>query len=181
LKKSSHKTARRYARALFELCEPSRLEITRQALFDFTALWEESPEIRINLLNPALPLTQRSAALQTIAGRILESDPHWPGFLTLLLNNKRLGDIRAIAQAFAQIVAEVKKLLSLRISSAFALPSEEQNSISAKISSEFGSLASIEWTVDPELIGGLRIKAGDRLLDGSLKGSLDRLRTQLMG
>ena len=74
----------------------------------------------------------------------------------------------------------MKKLLSMELTSAAELNEEERKRILQKIKEQCGSGATIAWKVNPELIGGMSLKIGDRLLDGTVKGSLEKLREQLM-
>ena len=180
MKKQSRSIARKYANALFELYQIPELEGLKDSLFEALRLWEEHAGLRENLLNPALSLHDRSDVLRAIGQKIRPADAHFTNFLVLLLQNKRLADLRSIAEAFSAIIDEVKKVLALQIKSAFELPAAEKEGIARKFQSDYGSAVSIEWVVDPSLIGGMSIKTGDRLLDGSLKGALERLRAELL-
>ncbi|MBX7142949.1 MAG: ATP synthase F1 subunit delta [Oligoflexia bacterium] len=180
MSKTAGKVSRRYARALFELCAPAQVEKMRDSLNTFAKLWQKSTELREALINPALPLAQRAAALRDIGLRIADNNETFANFLQLLLDKGRLSGIVGIATSFSKMVDELKKLLALEITSAFPLPAMEQSAIQNKIQAEFGSLASIEWRTDRALLGGLLVKSGDRLLDGSVRGSLEKVRGLLL-
>lgn len=180
MRKQSRSIARKYASALFELYQLPQLDALKSSLFEAVRLWEDNSALRESLLNPALPLEERSQALRSLAQLIRPEDTNFSNFLVLLLRNKRLPELRLIADALSGIIDEVKRVLALRISSAFEIPLAEKDLIKSRIESEYGSMASIEWAVDPALIGGMIIKSGDKLLDGSLKGALDRLRVELL-
>lgn len=174
------KIAKRYARALFELCDQNNLESTHAALVAFKDLWENNKEMRDALKNPANPLPERHAALAKIAGRVKSGDKHFENFLALLLDNGRLAAIASISATFAVMIDQLRKRLALEITSAFPIDAGEQKEIQDKIQRDFGSLASISWQVAPEILGGLRIKAGDRLLDSSVNGALENLKNTLI-
>lgn len=180
MSKTAGKVSRRYARALFDLCQPAQVEKMRDAVSAFAQLWQKSAELREALLNPALPLAQRNAALREIGLRMADNNETFANFLQLLLSKGRLAGMPGIAISFTKMVDELKRLLSLEITSAFPLPAAEQSSIQSKVQSDFGSLASIEWKVDRTLLGGLLVKSGDKLLDGSVRGSIERVRGLLM-
>ena len=77
------------------------------------------------------------------------------------------------------MIDALKKALSLKVTSAFAVPEEEVQSAKQKVQEAFGGLASIAWEVDKSLIGGVRIEAGDKVLDNSIKNSLEKIRAEL--
>ena len=181
MKKHSRNIARKYARALFELYQLSEVDNLKASLLQTVQLWEDNLQLRDAMLNPAFSLGERSEALRAIAQNIRPNDTNFANFLALVLKNKRLPELRPIAEALAVIIDEVKKVLSLHISSAFEVPAAEKDSIITKIQSDYGAMASVEWIVDRSLIGGMTIKSGDSLLDGSLKGTLERLRSELLG
>lgn len=176
----SGKIAKRYARALFELCNPSNMESVRDSLKGFSEMWETNPELHQVLLNPAFPISRRSEALRDIAEKMRSGDKNFSNFLVLLLENRRLDTIREIAIRFGQMIDLLRKALTLEISSAFEVPSSEKSDLSTKIKQTFGDLASVNWTVDSNLLGGLLIRSGDKQLDGTIKGALDKIQSSLM-
>ncbi len=182
------KVARRYAKALFELCAPfhengKELDITRVALEVFAKSWKVHPEFREAVLNPAIPLSRRIDAVREKGKLIAPSDPVFANFLTVLLDNGRLAMIGTISHEFARMVEAFRRVLALEVTSAMTLTDEEksriQSDIQAKVPAQYASLVSIEWRVDPEILGGLRIKVGDKLLDSSIRGSLERIERDL--
>lgn len=180
MSKGSIKTAKRYAKALSELCKPGDLENTEAALKNFSAIWQENQELRNALSNPAFDIDSRIAASGEVAKGIKPNDKIFANFISLLCKNGRISEINLVYQAFSEIVTEIKKLLSLKVFSAFEISNEEKNSFASHIQREFGSIASVEWSIETEIIGGLRIRAGDMLLDGSLKGALEKLEKALL-
>lgn len=178
--KSSIKIARRYARALIGLYQVSELESVKESLNQLSGIWQENAELREALENPALNLNERMDAAAQIASRVRPSDQSFSNLVKILLERRRMPDLPQIAASFSDMVAGIKNLLSLKVTSAFPIAQDESEEFQKHLEKEFGSLASVEWNVDKELIGGLRVKAGDRLLDGSLRGSLEKLQTTLM-
>lgn len=175
---SQGKVAKRYARALFEACQPANLEEVRGVLKTFTATWAGNAGLQEAMVNPAIPLEQRVNVITEI-GKTISSRPEITSFLSLLVSNHRITALPQISEAFSKLVDEVQKLLALEISSAFPLSDSERSAVMSRIQKDFGSAASIQWHVDRSLIGGVTVKSGDKLLDGSVKGSLERIRTVL--
>ena len=177
--KSSVRLARRYARALFESYEPSQLESVRDALQSLARVWSTSSELRDAVLHPTLPIQQRVSVMQDLADRVRTQDERFRNFCALLVQNGRAEAVPDVAVAFAALVAAVRKVLAVQICSAHPVPSAEQQALLQRLQSELGGMASITWSVDSNLLGGLTVKTGDRLLDSSVRGALQRLRNEL--
>lgn len=182
--------AKQYARALFEAVQPSELDALERALTVFVNAWNERDELRSALKNPAVPVAERISAVGDLADLIVRVAPSGEGntglnpsafknFLSVLMENNRLDVAPQILESFSAQLAALKKILAVSIESAFALSANEQEELSTKLTGQFGSLAKVAWTVNEELIGGLRIRSGDKLLDGSVDGALRRLEQEL--
>ena len=179
--RSPSKVARRYARALFEAYEPAKVEAAGAAIFSIAAIWESNRELREVLVNPGVPVSQRQLVVEDIANKIASGDVLLGNFSKLLIENGRISLWPEISAAFSHLVDLYKKRLALEITSAFELDGTERESILERVRRDFGGLASVEWRTDSTLIGGLRIKAGDLLLDSSVAGALQDLRENLVG
>ena len=182
--KQSGKIARNYARALFEAANPDQLEMLRGALLSLSDIWETNGELQGALLNPSTSSAERFDVMRGLAEAVLSSEDSGCGaalsnLLCLLAKNERLECIPELARLFTRLVDHYNKLLTLEITSAFPLPEDEKQNICARLQAELGSNANVSWKVDPQILGGLVIKCGDRLLDSSVSGSLQKLRGQL--
>ncbi len=178
--KASIKIARRYAKSLAELYPVPELDSLEVALKELTKIWTENIELREGLSNPAFKISERISVAKEIAEKIKPNDNKFVNFTCLICESGRIAEIEQITKSFSIIVAEIKKMLSLKISSAFKIVDSEKDTFKNQIQKEFGSLASIEWDTDESLIGGMQIKAGDKLLDSSIKGALQRLESSLL-
>ncbi len=174
------KIARRYANALLGACKPAQLEEVRSGLDAFAAAWQTDATLRSVMANPAIPLDKRTEVIREVAMNSI-GNSELASFLALLVSNARISALPEIAAAFTRLVNDLRKQLTLEVTSAFPLDESERSSVSAKVQKEFGSLASITWGVNPGLIGGVTVRNGDKLLDGSVAGSLERVRTILQG
>jgi F-type H+-transporting ATPase subunit delta len=175
------KVAKRYARALFELTAVPELDRTNDGLKGVAEAFLGTVELRHVLLNPAIPLPQRTAVAQDVARVAGGNVAVLENFVGVLLENSRIELLGEIAKEFSAIVAQVKKILALEVVSAFPLSSTEQQEIQQRMQRDFGSLAALSWSVDPAIVGGLVVKSGDLQLDGSVKGVLERAREALLG
>jgi F-type H+-transporting ATPase subunit delta len=85
----------------------------------------------------------------------------------------------AIAAQFEQLRAEAEARVDVEITSASAVPQAQQQQLAAAVGKRLQRDVAITWKTDAELIAGARIRAGDLVIDGSVRGELDRLRTAL--
>jgi F-type H+-transporting ATPase subunit delta len=174
------KIARRYAKALFESLDIARVDAVSQILSQLAGAWSESAELRVVLLNPSLPLQERLNVIGDVAAKVAEGDSLLTNFAKVLLENQRVSFLPDISVAFTQLVDILKKRLALEITSAFDLDQNDREAILQQVRADFGSLATIDFNSDSSLIGGLRIKAGDLVLDSSVSGALNGLRESLV-
>lgn len=175
----SDKVAKRYAKALFELCEHTRLDAIRDQLRAFSQVWQSTAELREAVLNPAYPIKERLAAVAAVAGKTGVSDPKAINLISLLAENRRLGALGSIIEIFSGMIDELRRSLALTVTSAFPVSAEEAERVKDSVQTASGGLATVAWQVDPSLIGGLRIKIGDRILDTSIRNSLEKIRNEL--
>src|SRR5690606_27760830 len=100
-------------------------------------------------------------------------------FIGLLAENQRLALLPEIAGLFEQLRAEAEQIVKARVTAATELPPAQRGAIRAGLKRRFNRGVEIETAVDPSLIGGAVIDAGDVVIDGSLKGKLERLQGAL--
>ncbi|MCB0333364.1 MAG: ATP synthase F1 subunit delta [Bdellovibrionales bacterium] len=180
MSKIDGKTAKRYARAFFEAVDPAKLEDVQNSLGELVQAWEDNQSLQDALLSPAVTQAEKLAVISDICETIRPSDVHFKNFASLLLENHRLPGIAMIYDEFVALVDDLRNRLAMKISSAYPIAQDEQEAIQKDVQSKFGSLASIEWVVSPELIGGLKVKVGDRVLDSSIQGGLHRAKAHLL-
>lgn len=172
---ASEKIAKRYARALFELAAPTTFDQLSAGLVAFANSFESSDPLRQVLANPSVPQRARAGIVSDVAKRLVPNDQQLQDFFGVLYENGRLELIRSVAREFAKLVHEFKKSLSFEITTPGPLAADEQQSILNTLQSNLGREVSVEWKINPELLGGMQLKMGDRLLDGSVDGQLKRL------
>ena len=101
------------------------------------------------------------------------------GFLSLLADNGRLGVLPEISGMYEDLRAEDERVVLAKVTSAAELPEAEVQQIRDALKRRFGREVQVETAVDESLIGGAVISAGDVVIDGSLKGKLERLQSAL--
>lgn len=188
---SEGKSARKYAKALFELSVErasapgsasalQSLEVVRAALSDLANAWHKSSELRVAMANPAITLVDRTAAIRALSERIVPNHPAISNALVVLLEHGKLGILSQIGTVFSELVDEYRKLLALKVTSAYELSAQEKGAIEQQVRKEIGDASTVSWSVNPEILGGLTIKIGDKLLDSSVKGAFERAKAALL-
>jgi F-type H+-transporting ATPase subunit delta len=166
--------ARPYARAAFAIAqERGRLGPWSEAL-GFAARVAADPQAAALLANPRFGADD-AATLLSVDG----AEPAFADFLALLSQNRRLALLPEIAGLYEELRAEAERVVRARVTSAAALPAAELDTIKAALRKRFGREVELETAVDESLIGGALIDAGDVVIDGSLRGKLQRLQTAL--
>ncbi len=106
-------------------------------------------------------------------------DKEGGNFLKLLIENNRLSLIVAIAAIFETYKAEDEGSIDVDVSTAFAFTKESKESFNATLEKAFGKKINMKIAVDSSLIGGVLVRAGDQVIDGSVRGQLQQLAQRL--
>ena len=169
--------ARPYAKAVFELArEGSGFKSWSEALQSLQALLADT-KLAALIANPALSRTDLGAVLtQALGGKL-------PGeavtLVRLLVENGRLSAVADIARQYEALRAEAEQRVEVEVTSAVAVEPAQQNALAAAVKRRVDRDVAVSWKIDPALIGGAVIRAGDLVIDGSVSGELERLKTAL--
>jgi F-type H+-transporting ATPase subunit delta len=106
-------------------------------------------------------------------------DAHVGNFVRVLAENRRLALLPEIAAHYEALRAAAENSVDVEVVSAVALDAAQQEKLSASLSTRLKRRVRMRISVDPALLGGLTVRAGDLVIDGSLKGRLQRLATDL--
>ncbi len=167
-----------YAEALFEAAkEAGRLQQVHEALSDFAAAVEQTPELRSVLRNPQLESTSKARILADLAG---DDEPLFKNFLLLTAEKGRAGEIEEIAHEFERLMAREERRLTVELTTARELTDEEAQAIVAQIEEAAGRKVEATRAVDLSLVGGIVLQAGSYRVDASVRGRLERLRQELV-
>ena len=170
--------AHTYAQALFEAAkEQGRLEPVGQELDQFATALKEIPELNSLLRNPQLDPRAKADTLDAV---LEDADQLVRNFLRLVSEKGRAADIEEIVREFDALVAAEKAILNVELTTAYELSDQEARGIVKQIEAASGRSVEASRSVNPDLIGGLVLKAGSRQVDASVRGRLDRLRRELV-
>jgi len=166
-------TARPYAKAIFALArQHNRLAETSAGLLR-AAETVIDPRVHALLGSPHVRPPQLAELVNGVAGDSL--DEHGRNFVALLAQNRRLGFLPEIAALFEQMKAEVENAVDVEVSSATALTPEQEIRYAAALQKKLGRSVRLRTRIDESLLGGAVLRAGDLVIDGSIKGRLERL------
>jgi len=166
--------AKRYAKALFEVSkEKGMIEETRNQLASVVEALEGDAQIRAFFSHPNIGIQAKMSALKAAVGDKL--NPYVMNTLQLLVERGRAAAVSGVYSAYASIADEALGRAHARVVSAFALTPEQQNEIAARFGALSGKQVTVDTVVDPSLLGGIRVRIGDTLYDGSLATRLAEL------
>lgn len=171
----------RYATALFDLAEESKALDTIEAdLKTVRAMLQESDDLRRLVASPRIGRKQQADALMTL-GREAGLNDISNKFLGALANNRRLSLLSTVIGDVFKLLAHHRGEIVANVETAQQLSDEQRSALAKRLKNAMGRDVAIQETVDPDLLGGLRVKVGSRLIDGSLKTKLDTLEQSMKG
>lgn len=180
-----HTLARPYASALFELAQSGDSLDTWSAALEAMAQVADDHSIELLAGNPAVTDASILGLLRDIASDIPAAAPFakaggdGENLLHLLIENGRLSVLPAIAERFKALKDAAQSTVDVVITTAAKMSAAEQGEIATALKQRLGSSVNIATTIDEDLIGGAVIRAGDFVIDGSVRAQLNRLSSSL--
>ncbi len=171
--------ARRYAEAAFELAHRDEdVDGWANELRLVAAVGADPATARL-LDNPAVALDDRERLVhEALEGRVR---PAVERLAELLVRRGRASMLPAVSAEFDRLLRRERGIVTAVVTSAVPLEDDEIEAVRRKIAEiARGATAEVETRVDESLIGGVTIQIGDRLIDGSVRGRLQRLRAQIV-
>jgi len=138
--------------------------------------FESAPDLKALLENPELEPRAKADVLARVAEG---ADELVVSFLRLIAEKGRAAELAEIGAELDVLVAREKRILDVELTTATDLSDDEFDRILARIESASGRKVQAERRVDPGLIGGIVLQAGSMRLDASVRGRLERLRSDL--
>jgi F-type H+-transporting ATPase subunit delta len=166
--------AKRYATALFNLAQEQGLvSETEEQLKLIVNVVENNTDIRAFLKAPNITLEMK---IQTLKGALQDKAAvNVLNTIGLLLERGRINELSSVLAAYQQVAGEALNRADAYVTSAHLLSEDEKTKVAANFGTLLGKTIRVTNTVNPELLGGLTVRIGDTLYDGSLKGKLERL------
>lgn len=173
--------AGRYALALFELArDEKQLETVSKSLGTVGQALAGSDDFRALTTSP---LVGREASARVIAAAsgAMGLDPLTRNFLGVLAKNRRLSRLGAVIRAFNLLLARHRGEITAEITSARALDDDQVAAIKSSLRARMGRDIAVELDVDPAILGGLVVKIGSEMIDGSIRTKLNNLAQAMKG
>jgi F-type H+-transporting ATPase subunit delta len=165
--------ARPYAEAVFERAkEAGQLDAWSQALSMLSAVVVD-PQMAAQIANPNVPRERIRDIILNVCGDDLPSEA--ANLLRLLAQNARLAALPEIARLFEASRTADQGVRHVLIRSAFDVSAAEQKAIAGALAKRFGGQVEVTVETDSSLIGGVEIRAGDLVIDDSVRGKLKQL------
>ena len=169
--------AKRYAQAAFGIAsDANAIPQWRAELNDVATVLVDSGLAPV-LADTKVPLDRRLSLVE----RALDVSPLTLNFAKVLVSKGRSGEARAVAEAFDRMADEREGIAHASVTTAVELSADQLNAIAARLSQSLGRQVRARAVVDPAIIGGVVVRVGDKLVDGSIRTRLKRLRRELEG
>jgi F-type H+-transporting ATPase subunit delta len=172
--------AARYARALADVVLEAHLQGPQieSELNDFAAAWRESAGLREIFLDPSFPVDQKVEILDKMNAR-LKMSQQARNFIAVLISHNRI-------HALDEVLAEFRHQMNVRlgisevlVTTARSLAEDDRRNLEAQIAGMTNTRVSATFHEDPSLLGGVIVKVGSTVYDGSVRGRLSRLKEEL--
>jgi F-type H+-transporting ATPase subunit delta len=176
--------AARYARAFADVVgqigenETGGATAVEKQLNGFLAAWDESPELREVFGDPSVPVTQKVAVIDAMKPK-LHLAPHVRNFLAVLIEHDRITAVHEIVAEYHKELQERLGIHQAEIVTARELNSEDKAALVEKIGTLVHGKVDATFTLDKSILGGVVVKIGSTVYDGSVAGRFERLREEL--
>lgn len=170
--------ARRYASALFEVARKrNEVDAVAANLHEVADAVRASRELMSVLHHPLLPLEKKQAVLRGVFGGKVRPDVE--RFLFLVVEKDRAVVLPQIVEAFDQLVDEFRGESDAEAITAVPLDANQVAALQIALQKKFGVKVRLKTRIDPEVLGGLQVRVGDKLIDATVRTKLERLNEQL--
>ncbi len=173
--------ARRYASALADVeLERGDAREVQGELLVWEQMLQSSPNLREVFRNPTIALDKKRAVLNKLIERARPTLTT-TNFLKVLLQNQRLTELGEINRKFAEILDVRGGTVAAMVTTARTVPENAQRQLHTKLLAVTGQKVRIDFTTDPDLIGGLVTRIGSTVYDGSVRNHLQLIKEKMAG
>jgi F-type H+-transporting ATPase subunit delta len=170
--------ARNYAEALFQLGERSgKVEFYADLIDAVAAAVEQTPRVEAILMSPRVPKAEKARIL---SGALQEAPREFVLFLQALVRRGRQQILRPIAVEYMNLLDQKLDRVRAGVTLARTPDDKLKRAIQDALSRQMGKQVIPAFSVDPEIMGGTIVRVGERVLDGSLRRRMTKLRRQLL-
>jgi F-type H+-transporting ATPase subunit delta len=173
--------SRRYASALADIVlKTGETETVKNELKMWEQMVAASPDLQTAFQNPSIAHASKENVLEGLLGKARPSKTT-ANFLRVLLRNGRLTDLASINERFDAVLEERSGSVAGEVISARELAETQRNELKANLEKLTGKQVKLDFTIDPNLIGGVVTRVGSTVYDGSVRTQLENLKEELIG
>ena len=179
-KSFSTETSERYARALFEVSkENNEQEKIENDAKNFQIILKESRDFQNFIKNPTQTISYQNEVVELLSKR-LNFSKNLKNFLLLLIEKRRIFFVKKILESFIKLCSHKRGEIKASLISSKELSQIDLDKISDELSNAIGLNLKFNFTVDKELIGGLKLQLGSIMIDTSIKNKLKKYEKTLL-
>ncbi|WMJ08767.1 F0F1 ATP synthase subunit delta [Nitrosomonas sp. sh817] len=165
--------ARPYAEAVFRLALESKDLSQWSKILQIAAEIAQDDQIKLLVGNPLVSAIQLSELILEIGGKKFTREAR--NFIKLMVENKRVHVMPQVMELFEQLKAQHEGVLEAKIITAFKLEGGQLDKLVTDLEKKFNRKVEAQVSVDPEIIGGVKVEIGDEIFDASVRGKLEAM------
>lgn len=169
--------ARPYADAVYKMAVANNSLSQWSKMLQLAAEIAEDKQVKLLIGNPRVSAKQLGDIFLEIGRSKFNAEAR--NLVMLLIENKRVVVLSQISQLFEQLKARHEGVLEARIVSAFAIENRQLKKLVEDLEQKFKRKIEAQVSIDPELIGGIKVEVGDEILDASVRGKLEAMAVAL--
>lgn len=171
--------ARRYAEAFFSIAQDhSKIDEYQQELELIVETIKGSDDLKQYLDHLLIPAKDKKENITKIFGNHVSQITL--NFLLMIIDKRREAYIESIVEEYKELADISRNIAKADLITAQEVSEEEVNTLAQKLSASTGKTVHLKQTVDPSLIGGVKIRIGDQIIDGTVAKKLEMLKSQLL-
>lgn len=170
--------ARRYAEAFFSIArEAGKIDDYQNELGKIVQTIEEIPDLKEYFAHPLLPAKDKKEVAKQVFGSAVS--PLALNFFLLVLDKKRQNYLELIFKQYVDMADESRNIKKAELISAMPISDEDVKTLSENLTRSTGSTIQLDVSIDPSIIGGVKIRMGDKIIDASIAKKLEMLKKSL--
>ncbi len=174
----AERVAKTYSRALFEVgLENNNLDVFMEELKVVRDMFREYPDFYEILISPKINTEEKKKIVDEVFKGKATNEIN--NFMKILLDKRRVKDLYSIVEQFENLIYEHKGIVKATAITTVLLGKDEKDSLTKKLESITGKEVELINEIDKSVLGGVLIKLGDQVIDGTLKGKLNNLQISL--
>ena len=170
--------ARRYAEAFFSIAQDTnQIDLFQEELEKIISLIDSTENLKEYLAHLLIPSQDKKEVVDKLFSPVVSATTL--NFFKMIIDKRRELYLGLIYDEYRDLADETRNIKKAELISAHDLPEEEVNQLATRLSASMGKTVLLNLTVDPSLLGGIKIRLGDQIIDGTVAKKLEKLKEQL--